>query len=390
MERRMRIAIIGTLALLFGLLPAQGREAAGISTAAPSAILTEHETGAVLFEKAAGAAKPPASLAKLMTAAVVFEEIRAGRLGLDDTFSVSKRAWREGGARAGGSTSFLPVNSRAAASDLLRGIIVQSGNDAAIVLAEGISGSVEGFAALMNRRAEALGLAGSRFTNPHGLPDPDQVVTARDLARLASHLIAAYPELYAMFAEPAFTYNKVRQRNRNRLLASVPGADGLKTGWTRAAGYGLVGSALRDGRRLIVAVMGLKSARARDREAKRLLEWGFRAFEPVTVFNGGDTVASARVFGGTFGRVPLQTRGPVRVVRPRGERLRLRAQVSYRGPVEAPIKQGTRIGTLRIRSGQDGRLLNETQLFAARDVPRGSTLGRAWDAVADLVLRNIW
>jgi serine-type D-Ala-D-Ala carboxypeptidase (penicillin-binding protein 5/6) len=388
----MQLILVVILGFILASAPASGAAlGTTISSNAPSAILTDHETGSVLFEKAADAPHPPASLAKLMTAALVFEEIRAGRLGLDRTFTVSARAWREGGGGSGGTTMFLPAGAEVSVGDLLRGVIVQSGNDAAIVLAEGIAGSVEAFVRMMNRRAADIGLGNSRFINPHGLPDPEQVVTARDLAKLASHLARQYPDLYAMFGEREFTYNKVRQHNRNRLLASMAGADGLKTGWTRASGYGLVGSASRENRRLVVVVLGLKSARSRDREAKRLLEWGFREFEPATVFNEGDTIGAARVFGGATSRVPLKVHRRVRVMLRKGQRLpEMRAEIRYRGPVEAPVAKGKRIGTLRITARRDGRLLNEADLLAGRDVPQGSTLGRAWDAVADLVLRHIW
>jgi D-alanyl-D-alanine carboxypeptidase (penicillin-binding protein 5/6) len=359
-------------------------------TTAPFAILTDHSTGTVLFEKAADTPNPPASLAKLMTVAVVFDAIRAEHLSLDDTFPVSERAWREGGALSGGTTTFLAVGSSATIADLLRGVIVQSGNDAAIVLAEGIAGSVERFADAMQRRADEIGLDDSRFTNPHGLPDPRQVMSARDLSLLASHLIARYPDLYGMFAERTFAYNKIQQRNRNRLLRSVEGADGLKTGWTESAGYGIVGSAVRDNRRLIVVVTGLKSSRARDREAKRLLEWGFWAFEPITLFGAGEIIGRARVFGGADSRVPLEANGPVRLTLPKGAQPNLRAQIRYRGPVEAPIAKGDPIGTLRITAVQDGRLLKKANLYAGAAVPPGSTVSRAWDALADLVLRHVW
>jgi D-alanyl-D-alanine carboxypeptidase (penicillin-binding protein 5/6) len=325
-----------------------------------------------------------------MTAAVAFDEVRAGRLKLDDTFTVSKRAWKDGGAKSGGSTMFLSPGASVGVGDLLRGLIVQSGNDAAIVLAEGIAGSVEGFAALMNSRATAIGLADSHFTNPHGLPDPEQYVSARDLATLASHLVSFNSDLYAIFAEREFAYNKVRQHNRNRLLGQVEGADGLKTGWIEEAGYGLVGSAVRNGRRLIVVVMGVKSSRGRDRAAKRLLEWGFRGFEPITIFNAGETVAEARVFGGEAGRVPLQTKTPVRVTLPKGARLDLSIRAIYRGPIEAPIREGDPIGELRITDRKDSRLLAKAKLHAARDVAPGSMSFRAWDALADLVLRQFW
>jgi D-alanyl-D-alanine carboxypeptidase (penicillin-binding protein 5/6) len=382
--RAFAIALL--VASLFRVAPVEGASA----TAARHAILLDHKTGTVLFAKNADEPTPPASLGKLMTLAVVFEELRSGRLALDTTFVVSERAWREGGAVSGGSTMFLPVGAEVSVADLLRGIIVQSGNDACIVIAEGISGSVEAFAWLMNRRADEIGLKDSHFENPHGLPDPAQKVTVSDLARLASHLITTYPQLYALFGELEFTYNKVRQVNRNRLLASVPGADGLKTGHTKESGYGIVGSAARGERRLIVAINGLNSGRRRDREAARLLEWGFRAFEVRTLFSADEAIASARVYGGERGSVALHASTPVRVAVMKGDRGALRATVAYLGPVEAPVSKGQPIGTLRVMSANDSQLLTEAPLHAAEAVPPGSLASRAWDAVADLALRHLW
>jgi D-alanyl-D-alanine carboxypeptidase (penicillin-binding protein 5/6) len=283
---------------------------------------------------------------------------------------------------------FLPAGAEVSVAELLRGIIVQSGNDACIVVAEGVAGSVEAFADMMNRHAREIGLSGSHFENPHGLPDPEQKVTMRDLATLAGHLISQYPDLYALFAEREYTYNKVQQRNRNRLLASVEGADGLKTGHTQASGYGIVASALRDGRRIIVALNGMASSRRRDREARRLIELGFRGFETRTLFEPGEVIASASVYGGEQGRVPLVAPDAVKVTVAKGSPARLGARVVYRGPIEAPIARGAPIATLRITAGE--RRLNEVQLHAGEAVGPGSLPSRAWDALADLVLRHVW
>jgi D-alanyl-D-alanine carboxypeptidase (penicillin-binding protein 5/6) len=366
----------------------QAPGAAPFVSAAPYAIVVDHTTETVLLEKNADVPTPPASLAKLMTVAVTFDEIASGQLTLDTTFTVSERAWREGGAPSGGSTMFLPIDAQVSVAELLRGIIVQSGNDACIVIAEGIAGSVEAFVDLMNRKARELGLTGSHFANPHGLPHPDQKVTMRDLARLAGRLIARHPDLYALFAETEYTYNKVQQRNRNRLLGSVPGADGLKTGHTQESGYGIVASALRDGRRITVAITGLTSSRRRDREARKLIELGFRGFEVRTLFDPGEAIATVSVYGGEQGRVPLVAQQAVRVTLAKGSASRLDAKVFYRGPVEAPVADGAAIGTLRIAA--DGRPLRDVPLYAANAVAPGSLPSRAWDAAADLVLRHLW
>ena len=270
----------------------------GFQTAAPTAILIEAESGTVLFEKNADQLVAPASLAKLMTAETVFNEVKEGNIKLDEEFIVSEDAWRKGGAPSGGSTMFAPIHSRIKVSDLLQGAIIQSGNDACIALAEGIAGNEDSFVRLMNGRARELGMTESNFTNSTGLPDPDQRVTVRELAKLARHIIYTYPEFYKWYSEKEFTWNKIRQQNRNPLLAMNIGADGLKTGFTNEAGYGLVGSAVQNDMRLIVVVNGLKTANDRADEARRLLNFGFNGFESRVLFDEGQRVGEARVFGG--------------------------------------------------------------------------------------------
>ena len=253
-----------------------------------------------------------------MTAELVFRELKDGRLHLDDTFHVSEHAWRTGGAHAHATAIFLDVNSNVRVEDLLRGLIVQSGNDAAIVLAEGMAGSEEAFADLMNKRAAELGLAHSNFVDPWGRDDPAQKITARDMARLAADIIRDYPDYYHYFGEKEFTWNKIRQLNRNPLLSAELGADGLKTGDAPDNGLSLVGSAVQDGQRLIVVVAGLKTAAERGEEARKLLEWGFHSFEPRLLFQPGDVVGTASVFGGASSEVPLTCDGPIKVFLARG------------------------------------------------------------------------
>lgn len=354
------------------------------NTSAKHALLMDADTGTVLFEKDASVPMPPASMAKLMTVEVVFNALRTGEVGLDDPFYISENAWRKGGANSGGSTMFAELNSEVPLRDILRGIIVQSGNDACIALAEGLAGNEETFAVLMNERAKELGLNGSNFRNSTGLPDPDQYVTAQDLAKLARHLIKTYPEFYAIYSEPEFTWNDITQRNRNPLLGAFTGADGLKTGYTNASGYGLVGSAVQNGQRLITVINGLSSSKARAAEARGLLNWGFRAFRALELFEVGGEVGRARVFGGETRDVGLTGEGPIRVYVPVGNRDRIRANIVYDRPIPAPVFSGDRIGEIEIFIGD--KLAQRTPLYANADVPVGGLSRRAMDGLEELLL----
>jgi D-alanyl-D-alanine carboxypeptidase (penicillin-binding protein 5/6) len=388
---------IGALAALSFLVAATGASFAapatiaggktkdeGFQTAAPTAILIEAESGTVLFEKNADQLVAPASLAKLMTAETVFNEIKEGNLKLEDEFVISEDAWRRGGAPSGGSTMFAPIHSRVSVSDLLHGAIIQSGNDACIALAEGIAGSEESFVRLMNGRARELGMTQSNFTNSTGLPDPEQRVTARELSKLARHIIHTYPEFYKWYGEKDFTWNKIRQSNRNPLLAMNIGADGLKTGFTKEAGYGLVGSAVQNDLRLIVVVNGLKSATERADEARRLLNFGFNGFESRVLFEQGQRVGDARVYGGEERYVPLEAQGkaPIRLMVPKNTTDRIVARVVYRGPVRVPVAQGQPIGVLKVWRGDNIAL--EIPLQAAESVAGGPLHRRAMDGLTEL------
>jgi len=356
----------------------------GFQTAAPTAILIEAESGSVLFEKNADMLAAPASLAKLMTAETVFNEIKEGNIRLDEEFVVSENAWRRGGAPSGGSTMFAPIHSRIKVSDLLQGAIIQSGNDSCIALAEGIAGSEEAFVRLMNGRARELGLTQSNFTNSTGLPDPEQRVTVRELAKLARHIIHTYPEFYKWYGEKEFTWNKIRQLNRNPLLAMNIGADGLKTGYTKEAGYGLVGSAVQNDMRLIVVVNGLKSSSERADESRRLLNFGFNGFEQRLLFAAGQQVGEARLFGGEQRYVALESLGqkPIRLMVPKNSTERILARVVYRGPVRVPVEQGQEIGVLKVWRGDNVAL--EVPLQAAQSVGDGPLHRRAMDALAEM------
>jgi D-alanyl-D-alanine carboxypeptidase (penicillin-binding protein 5/6) len=353
-------------------------------TAAPHAILIEAESGTVLFEKGADDLIPPASLSKLMTQEVVFNEIKQDRLKPTTEFRVSTNAWRRGGAPSHTSSMFIPINSKVAVDDLLHGAIIQSANDACIALAEGISGNESAFAELMTKRARELGLTKSTFGNSTGLPDPRQLMTARELAKLARHIIETYPDYYKYYSEREFTWNKIRQFNRNPLLAMNIGADGLKTGFIKEAGYGLVGSAVQNGLRLIVVVTGLRSEKERADDAKKMLEWGFHNFQSGLLFADGQEIAQAKVYGGAKGHVPLTAGKEVRLMVPRGSRDKIIARVVYSGPVPAPVQQGQKIGMLKVWRGES--VVLEVPLRAAESVDAGSMPRRAFDAATELVL----
>jgi D-alanyl-D-alanine carboxypeptidase (penicillin-binding protein 5/6) len=351
---------------------------------APHAILIDAENGGVLFERGADDLIFPASLAKLMTTEYVFNELKAGRIKLTDEYVVSENAWRKGGAPSHGSTMYAELHSHVSVENLLRGIIIPSANDACIVLAEGLAGNESEFAAKMTARARGIGLTKSVFTNSNGLPDPGTKVTSRELAMLARYIISTYPEYYSIYGEREFTWNKIRQQNRNPLLGTVNGADGMKTGFTHDAGYGLVGSAVQNNLRLIVVVNGLKSAKERADEAKKLLDWGFRAFETRVLFAEGQRVGDAKVFAGDKGNVPLVAGGMVRLMVPKVGGDRLIARIVYSGPVPAPVEEGRAIGALKV--WRNDTLVLQVPLKAAESVQRGNLPQRAIDAASELLI----
>ncbi|MDP2296435.1 MAG: D-alanyl-D-alanine carboxypeptidase family protein [Pseudolabrys sp.] len=351
---------------------------------APHAILIDAENGGVLFERDADKMIFPASLAKLMTAEYVFNELKSGRLNLKDEFPVSENAWRKGGAPSGGSTMFAALHSRISVDDLLHGVIIHSGNDSCIVLAEGIAGNEAEFAAKMTQRARAIGLTKSTFANSSGLPDPGTQVTTRELGLLARHIIVTYPEFYQIYGQREFTWNKIKQSNRNPLLGMEIGADGMKTGFTKEAGYGLVGSAVQNGLRLVVVVNGLSTAKERGEDARKLLEWGFKSFERRILFAEGQIIGSAKVYGGEDSSVPLVAGREVRVMMPKSGGDRLIARIVYNGPVPAPVEQGTPVGVLKVWRNEN--VILQMPLKTAEPVARGGLSKRAFDAVSELMI----
>jgi D-alanyl-D-alanine carboxypeptidase (penicillin-binding protein 5/6) len=352
---------------------------------APTAILIEASSGSILFEKNADELRPPSSMMKLMTAEVVFNALAQGKVKLTDEYRISENAWRKGGAPSGGSTMFAAINSKVAVDDLLHGAVIQSGNDSCIALAEGMAGNERIFAnEFMTKRARELGLAKSTFGNSSGLPDPANKMTVRELAKLARHIILTYPEQYKLFNEREFTWNKIRQQNRNPLLNSLTGADGLKTGYTKDGGYGMVGSAVQNGTRLIVVINGLDDPDDRAQEAKKMLEWGFRNFEARPLFAENQQIGYAKVFGGESRSVKLTSPQAIKVMVPKNGSEKLIARIVYNGPVRAPIQEGQAIGVVKVWRGTN--IAMEAPVYAAEAVGAGSTMRRAIDGASELVI----
>jgi D-alanyl-D-alanine carboxypeptidase (penicillin-binding protein 5/6) len=360
------------------------KEEGGFDGDAPTAILIEANSGSVLFEKNADELRAPSSMMKLMTAETVFHAIKQGEVKLTDEYRISENAWRKGGAPSGGSTMFAAIHSKISVDDLLHGAIIHSGNDACIALAEGIAGNERIFADMMTKRARELGLTQSTFANSNGLPDPGNKMTVRELAKLARYVVQTYPDLYKLFGEREFTWNKIRQQNRNPLLTSLEGADGLKTGFTKEGGYGMVGSAVQNGLRLIVVVNGLDDPDDRASEAKKMLEWGFRNFEARTLFAAQQPVGYAKVFGGESRSVKLASPEPIKVMVQKNGADKLIARVIYSGPVRAPIEAGQPVGVVRVWRGTNVAM--EAPVFAAEPVGKGSTMRRAIDGASELVI----
>jgi serine-type D-Ala-D-Ala carboxypeptidase (penicillin-binding protein 5/6) len=360
------------------------KDEGGFDGDAPTAILIEASSGSVLFEKNADELRAPSSMMQLMTAEVVFHAIQNNEVKLTDEYRVSENAWRRGGAPAGGPTMFAAIHSKVSVDDLLHGAIILNGNDGCMVLAEGIAANERAFADIMTKRARELGLTQSTFANSSGLPDPGNKMTVRELAKLARYVIQTYPDYYKLFGEKEFTWNKIRQQSRNPLLNSLEGTDGLKTGYTKDGGYGMVASAVHDGIRLIVVINGLDDPDDRVSEAKKMLEWGFRNFEVRTLFSADQLVGYAKVFGGDSRSVRLASSEPVKVMVQKNGTDKLIARVVYNGPVRAPIAVGQQVGLVKVWRGPN--IAIEAPVYATEAVGTGSTMRRAIDGASELVI----
>ena len=380
---KARAIVLATTFILLGMGAAPGA-AQTFQTSAQQAILLDYNTGAVLFAKNADAPMHPASMTKIMTTLLVFDRLRAGSLKLDTKLPVSEKAWR-----MGGSKMFVRVGDEVEVQDLLRGIIVESGNDASVVVAEAIGGTEERFAEMMTKRAHEIGLEHTLFRNATGWPDPEHLTTARDMAKLASYVIRTYPEYYHFYSEKEFTYGKslegkpITQNNRNPLLYDNIGADGLKTGHTQEAGYGLVASGMRDDRRLVMVIHGMDSIRTRSEESRRLLEWGFREFANYALFKAGETVETANIWLGDKPAVPLVLEKDLTVTLPRSGRSGMKVTVKYQGPVPSPVAKGQPIASLEV-SGPGFDTITRP-LLSGDDVGQLAFFGRIGSAIQFII-----
>jgi D-alanyl-D-alanine carboxypeptidase (penicillin-binding protein 5/6) len=384
-HRLPRCCLAAVLALtIWASGDAATQAAETIVTRAPTAFLYEPSSGSILFAKEPDKPFAPGALVKVMTAATVFQALKDGDLSLDQTCFVSEHAWRTGGAPSGrGATMFAAIKSDIAVEDLLKGLLVHNANDAAIVLAECLDGSEEAFARRMTALAERIGMKNSRFGNPTGYPEVPSRTTVRDQARLAEYILETHGDLYPMFAIPEFTWNKIFQRNKNPLLGEIRNLDGLGGGTDETDGYSGLGSVDRDGRRVIAAVAGLTSDNHRLQTLKEVIEGAWEYFGTRTVFTAGETVAEGRVFGGDRGHVPLISEKNVNVLLPRGTTLDYRIRVVYRGPLRAPVQEGTPAGEIRV-IGKDG-IVFRAPLVTGAAVPEGTLLGRAVDGLQELL-----
>jgi len=381
----MRLIILVLLSFFSFTALASAEGATAFETSARNAILMDYKSGYVFLAKDADTPVPPASMSKMMTQAIVFDMLKAGELKLDQQFTVSADASKRGGVAEGSSTMFAAPNSKISVDNLLHGAIIESANDACIALAEGIAGTEAAFAERMNAKAQEIGLKNSHFANATGLPDPGQRMSVRDLATLARYIITKHPDFYKIYGQQEFTWSKVTQQNRNPLLKDYPGADGMKTGYTEEAGYGLVGSAMRDGRRLILVVAGMEDTAKRKIEAQKLLDHGFAQYKSVSIYEAGDAVTNVRVWGGTQQWVNLVTPEAFRVSLAAFEQEKADLRVTYTGPLLAPLKQGTQVGSMRI--SVDGAVVAETPIAIANDVEATTSM---WRKAADSALLMVF
>mgnify|MGYP001445468748 CR=1 FL=1 len=376
---RLFFALIGISSLLFSTIAYSQT----IDTGARHVFLYDMTTDTILLDKESDVPMPPASMSKLMTVYMVLERLKSGSLSLDDKFLVSRKAWRKGGSKM-----FVMVNKRVSVRDLLRGIIVQSGNDACIVIAEGISGSEEAFAETMTQKGKEIGLRESSFKNSHGYPARGHYMSARDIATLSRRIIRDFPEYYKMFSETEFSFSGIKQGNRNPLLYKGFGADGLKTGYTQASGYGLVASVVRNKRRLLLVVNGFKSIRGRSSESARLLDWGFRETKSYELFKKGDKIKgkkieNADVWLGKTKKITLAYGKDLTLTMSRKARQSLKVKISYKNPIAAPIKMGTSIGIVTVTAPSMDPI--QIPILAGQEIQQLGFVGRMFNALKFLL-----
>ena len=353
------------------------------ATKAKQVYMVEAKTGTVLLAGNENQVFPPASLAKLMTMEVVFSALKRNEITLDTTYQVSENAWRRGGAPSGTTTMFAALKSQVRVEDLVKGVVVQNGNDACIVLAEGLSRTEAEFASRMSARAKDIGLDRSVFGNSTGLPDAESRTTARDLVELARHIYREYPQFYPIYAQPDFQWNKIYQRNKNPLMGLNIGVDGLGAGFAEGSGYALVASVQRNGTRLFLAMGGLANDKERMDEARKVLEWGLSAFQTKLLFKQGEVIGQASVYGGTSRYVDLVAKEPVDIYLPANNPDRLSGRIVYHWPLRAPVKEGQDVGVLRISAGE--RVVREVPLVTAQPIGVGGLTSRATDALFELM-----
>lgn len=382
MHRRLFVLFVLSLSFLSLAHAQSAAPQAGFDVKAKQVYLIEAETGTVLFARAEDELVSAASLAKLMTMATVFKAIAGNEITLETQYPVTEYAWRTGGAPSRTSTMFAALKSSVRVEDLIRGITVQFANDACIILAEGMAGSEQAFAERMTTEARALGLEKSTFANATGLPNPENKVTMREMVQLARHLQTTYPQRMGYYLEPEFEWNKIKQRNRNPLLALNIGVSGFVTGFSEEGGYSIVAAVNRDGKHLVLAMGGLESDKVRIEESRRIIEWALSSFERRTLFKEGESIADASVYGGDASTVALVAGEQVDVFLPKDNSQRLVARVVYTWPVRAPVQPGQAVGTLKIWN--DKQLLREVQVKTAGSVGEGTLRSRALDALVEL------
>ncbi|EJF87914.1 hypothetical protein ME1_00878 [Bartonella vinsonii subsp. arupensis OK-94-513] len=364
-------------------LDEQGR-AQNFQISASQILLLDDNTDTILFKKQSDIVFFPASLTKLMTAEVVFHQLKEGLLSSTQKFKVSENAWRKGGAPSGTTTMFAEVKAEISVFDLLRGVIIVNGNDAAIILAEGIAGSEADFAKLMNERAKTLGLLHSHFVNATGLPEEGQFVTLRDMITLARHIVHEYPDYYALYREPDFTWNKIFQRNKNSLIFKEIGVEGFGFGYSKKEGRSIVATVYKDHRRLFLAINGLQDDKRYTKEVERILQWGMTAFDLKTIFTKGESIGHASVYGGVRNSVPLIVKEPISFMLSNEKKMNIEAKIKYRGPLKAPVISGQPVGVIQILT--DKKVLLEKPVFAGKNVQKGSFFTKVKDAFYEITI----